>query len=633
MSDGYGETNRRARTTAPLRSHPFESPLLRARVTGLFLIFAPFIDAIAVLVLPGEAGAHVDSINASVSVISMVWGWVVYRYGARFPDRSFEAMATFSFGLLAWLQVLNGRGLSGLEVTALYCPILVVASFFLPRRRLPLQGFVMATLSFVGYQATYDSWRVAVGKWMIPVFWAIIVAAFFATIRFQLDRQFDDIATMADTDSLTGASNRSCFLREATQELTVDQYVAIFVLDLDHFKEVNDGSGHGAGDSVLRAVAARLGELSRPVLSARLGGDEFAVLVVSDPREGGAAFAVRVDDIAKVMVTAIREPVDIGGLWVEVAASIGVAIRAPSEELSTIEMMQRADTSMYRAKMDRTGFCRYTPQLDADKRRRRLLLVEFRKALFGHSVQLAFQPKVNLVSNEVVGVEALARWTHPELGPISPAEFVEIAEQNGLVDQLTFEVLHQALRQSVEWTRAGVHLPIAVNVSSRNFAPDFADRVIGMLTTANVSPDLLVLEVTESQFTDDTAGARVLLERLRSTGVEIAIDDFGTGYSSLAHLRILPVNELKIDRSFVTDMDTSSESALITRSAIDLGQNLGLRVVAEGVETAEVADYLRDLGCDLAQGYFFARPLPADQLELFLLERGQWPRASRLVRP
>jgi diguanylate cyclase (GGDEF)-like protein len=582
-----------------------------------------FLGILAVLAIPGEAAPGVDRTNVLVSMATAMLGFLVFQFGRRWPDWSYDLIATLGFAGISLLNVLNLRGPQGVDLTPLYGVVLMVVGLFLPLRRAIVQAVLMSVFAFAAYSVAEESIGAAFGHWIIATTWAIVGGVIVAVLRNRLSHILGSLTIVAETDGLTGLANRAQFLAEVDEQFGVSD-VALFILDLDRFKEVNDHFGHRAGDVVLRVVAERLRALPGVATISRLGGDEFAISVI------GPDASIRIAELASLIIATVEEPIELGEAAVEVSTSIGIEVVLKSDTVETDVALQRADAAMYKAKTEHRGFFVYTPELDADQRRRRTLLGDLEGAIQSGDISLCFQPKIDLAKNRTIGVEALARWSHPTLGKIPPTEFVGLAEQSGLIDSLTRGVLELAMAQCRQWLSVGLVLPIAVNVSSRNFSDRFVTQITDLLTIYKVDPSLLLLEVTERRFTDDTAQARAVLGDLRALGVQIAIDDFGTGYSSLAHLRVLPVDELKIDRSFVFNMENESESAMITQSAIQLGQNMGLRVVAEGVETAEAAACLIALGCDAAQGYLYCRPLPPCELELWLVERGEWTRLSSL---
>jgi diguanylate cyclase (GGDEF)-like protein len=421
-------------------------------------------------------------------------------------------------------------------------------------------------------------------------------------------------------DDLTGVANRRQLLRCLEHEITVasevDRTFALLMLDLDRFKEVNDALGHGHGDRLLRDVAARLATTVRHGdLLARLGGDEFALLLcdISGP-VGAIEVAGRVKDV-------LNDEFVLGGVPLLVEASVGIAL-FPEHGRDAETLLQAADIAMYAAKRSGTHFELYMPERDRRGPDRVTRLGELRRALAEEELVLFYQPKIDLRRGEVSGAEALIRWQHPEHGLIPPMEFLPLAEQTGLIAPLTSYVISAALRQSREWALEGIDVPVAVNVSERSLLdPRFPGEVESLLERWGVPGDQLQVELTERGLIGDVVTAMDVIERLCALGVRISVDDFGTGYSSLARLVELPIQELKIDRSFVSDMGEDGPGAAIVRSTIDLGHHLGLDVVAEGVETEEQLRELRTLGCDGAQGFHLLRPLPPDEVGDWLRER------------
>ena len=390
-------------------------------------------------------------------------------------------------------------------------------------------------------------------------------------------------------------------------------------MDIDRFKDVNDTLGHPNGDRLLRDIGVRLGApLRASDTIARLGGDEFAVLL---PRVAGPAGAV---EVAEKLLSALEAPFTIRDLSIHVEASMGIAL-FPEHGADPDALVQHADIAMYAAKRARTR----RRALLARHRRRRSPPAGARWASCAarwraRSSCCTTSPRSSSAPATWSGVEALVRWRHPTRGLLPPAEFVPLAERTGLVRRLSARVLNMALADAQEWRRQGVDLEIAVNLSVANLIdPRLLDDVARALADSQLPPARLELEITESVFMDDPIRARAVLRRLAAMGVRLSIDDYGTGHSSLAYLQRLPVGELKIDRSFVTDMDADQGNDVIVRSTIELASNLGLRVVAEGVETAAVHARLAALGCHLAQGFHFARPMPADQVPAWVRARSR----------
>ena len=417
---------------------------------------------------------------------------------------------------------------------------------------------------------------------------------------------------LAMHDPLTGLPNRARFYRRLNQAITVaepDECVALLVVDLDRFKEINDTLGHHYGDEVLRQVAQRLRErVGEDATVARLGGDEFAILL---PRLASGDAALEIAEDARRSLTA---PLDAAGIRLDIGGSVGVATY-PDDGRDVEQLLQRADIAMYEAKSGRTGVERYSREQDANSLTRLTLAGDLRRALEQREFATHFQPKIDLAGNRVCGAEALVRWQHPEHGAFAPEVFVGVAEQTGFIVPLTVHVLEAAIRACSEWRRHGACLTVAVNLSARVLLePDLPDTVAGICRAHDVPPDALVLEITESMVVADPERVLPTLARLAGHGVALSIDDFGTGYSSLEYLKLLPVSELKVDRGFVLGMRTDPRDAAIVRSAIHLGRSLGLRVVAEGVESHRVHDELTALRCDQAQGFPYGHALSAGQL-------------------
>jgi diguanylate cyclase (GGDEF)-like protein/PAS domain S-box-containing protein len=418
-------------------------------------------------------------------------------------------------------------------------------------------------------------------------------------------------------DPLTGLADRVLLqqrLQETLERSRQDrQPLALLLIDLDSFREVNNTLGHANGDLVIQEVAARLGDvLGGPDRTARLRGDEFAVLLP----DAEAAFAYQV--AAKVL-SALETPIMVERLPIEVGASIGIAV-APKDGTAAEEILRKADLAMQAAKKRRSGVVVYTPECDLYNPGGLLLLGELRRALEAEQLQLHYQPKIDLRSGSVIGAEALARWRHPKRGLVPPDEFIPLAERGGLIKAFTRWVLDSALAQCDAWRGRGTRLPVSVNLSAHNLQDaQLLDDVPEMLQRRRLGPEFLELEITETAVMADAPRAAENLRGLRAHGVGLAIDDFGTGYSSLVYLRKLPVSQLKIDKSFVIGMAAhEGEDEIIVRSTTDLGHHLGLKVVAEGVEDRRTFDRLHTLGCDAAQGFYMARPMPASEIEPWL---------------
>jgi diguanylate cyclase (GGDEF)-like protein len=430
-----------------------------------------------------------------------------------------------------------------------------------------------------------------------------------ASVAFANGRLVERLRHDSLHDALTGLGNRALFqeaMEEVAADFPPDGLAAVMLLDLDRFKEVNDTLGHESGDRLLQQIALRLVQIlgeRGPIC--RLGGDEFAILLPNLEHIGEAG------EIAHSVLAALEQPFAVGDMKLEIGASIGVALAPVDGETSTA-LLQRADVAMYAAKENRTGWELYSREHDKYSPRRLSLAADLRHAVERGELALHYQPKAELMTGRVSGVEALLRWNHPEHGLIPPDEFIPIAEHTGLIRPLTSWVLNEAVQQARQWSLKGVHLSMAVNLSVRSLMDGgLPDEVANALANASMDATSLILEITESTIMADPNRAIAILRRLSDQGISLAIDDFGTGYSSLAYLKRLPVNEVKVDRSFVMNMATDQDDLVIVRSTVDLARNLGLRVVAEGVEDAASWDRLRVLGCDAVQGYHLARPMPA----------------------
>ena len=427
----------------------------------------------------------------------------------------------------------------------------------------------------------------------------------------------------ATHDALTGLPNR--VLLEDRIERAIanaarrDEEVAVLFIDLDRFKEINDTLGHAYGDELLRQVALRLGEVVRHGDTlARLGGDEFAVLLP------GVKSRDTVESIADRLRDALHRSFTAGGTTLDIEASIGVAL-SPDHGTKPDELLVSADIAMYSAKQSKAGAVFFDPHDRVNTPTRLNILGDLRRALEADDqLSLHYQPKFTLDDERLIGVEALLRWEHPEHGNVPPAEFIELAEGTGIIHQVTEHVLRDALGQSRRWLDAGHRVPIAVNLSTRCLLDTGLPDLVGaLLVEVDIPPQLLRLEITESAVMGDPVRATEVLRRLHALGVSLSIDDFGTGYTSMAYLRRLPVDELKIDRSFVTNMTVNEHDAVLVRTAIDLGHNLGLTVVAEGVEDAAHVSALQALDCDVAQGYHYARPMPAAEVTALFVRATQ----------
>jgi len=425
----------------------------------------------------------------------------------------------------------------------------------------------------------------------------------------------EKVAHLASYDGLTGLPNRRSFINEVGRALERSRRsgspFAVFFVDLDRFKNINDSLGHAAGDTLLKVVASRLTHLLRKTdMVARLGGDEFVVLLEN------CVDAVMLAAIAARALTAIHEPVCIENCSFQVSGSIGISVY-PDDCDDAASMLKHADAAMYLAKSrGKNNYQFYTAELAARAEQQFALEADLRLAIEREEFRLVYQPKINLASGQMVAVEALIRWQHPARGLIGPGEFITLAEDSGLIAPIGQWVIREACRQAQAWRRNGLVPPrCAVNLSVRQFNVDgLVDDVVQALAATQQDASALEIEITESLLMANPERALQTLMQLHQMGVHIAIDDFGTGYSSLAYLKRFPAQTLKIDRSFVKDLPDDADDATITRALVAMAHSLGLEVVAEGVETEAQLAFLHNIGCDEAQGYLLGRPMPPEQL-------------------
>ena len=434
-----------------------------------------------------------------------------------------------------------------------------------------------------------------------------------------------DLVRLAHHDPLTDLPNRLLFTDRAEQALAFSRRhncgCALLLIDLDHFKIINDSLGHNVGDLLLKAVGDRLQSVfGKNFTVARLGGDEFAVLAESCAQVAQAV--VMAQQVLELMKGAFE--VDKHPLFV--SASIGISV-FPGDALNAEQLLRNADSALFKAKSaGREGYALYTEELTTHAQYRVEVASDLRRALERHELRVFYQPVHDLSTSRLIGVEALVRWEHPQRGLLAPGEFIPVAERTGLIAEIDAWVLEQACLQMKQWQSSGIHLSfVAVNISSRLFTrPELYTLVSTVLTDTGLDPALLELEVTESAVMEDSHVALEQMHRLRALGLRLAIDDFGTGFSSLLRLKQLPVQKLKIDQGFVAGLPEDNDDAAIVRAVIALAQSMGLQVHAEGIEQVEQAQFLLDFNCDLGQGYWFGRPMPAKELD--------WQRAPA-IRP
>jgi diguanylate cyclase (GGDEF)-like protein len=525
--------------------------------------------------------------------------------------------------------IVSGRTVSAedVEVLAVFVPLMV-------KEATPI-GSVEVGLPYAPIQASISrqTHRIEVMLFLgLLVLWGtLLTVVSYASQR--LRRQAAEKEELALSDSLTGLANRTMFQEAIHSAISGSGRRkvagAVMLMDLDRFKDVNDTLGHHNGDLLLQRIGARLDSVLRNTATvARLGGDEFAILLNETHDRQSVVPVVR--RVLKVL----EEPVVVGGLALQVEASIGIAI-FPENGRTVDAVMRAADVAMYVAKEQRSGYEFYDE--DGHEHRhdagRLALIGELRRAMDEAELVLHYQPKVDLRTGQVKGVEALARWSHPERGMLSPDEFIPLAERSNLLRPMTLYVLDTAMRQANAWRSQGIDVTVAVNLSMQNMLDlRLPNDLARLLTSWRLPAGSLELEITESTIMADHRRAQTILGRLSKMGVRLSIDDFGTGYSSLQYLQELPVDAIKIDKSFVMSMETDPGNATIVQSTVDLGHNLGLEVVAEGVEDMHVYNKLAALGCDYAQGFFLSKPLSPDKLTIWLEVFGGFPSETQVKR-
>jgi len=437
----------------------------------------------------------------------------------------------------------------------------------------------------------------------------------------QIEKTSKEMEYMALHDGLTGLPNRILLLDRLQQGIQYSirhkEQVALILMDLMRFKDINDTLGHHIGDLLLCEVGKRLQTVLRRIDTvARLGGDEFSIVLPSCDAENASI-------VSRKILKALEAPIILNDNLLYIGGSLGISVYPDHGDDVTL-LLQRADVAMYVAKRNETGYVVYDTSQDKNSISRLKLLSELKDAISNDDLILFFQPQIDFKTGVVCGVEALVRWVHKERGMIPPDEFIGIAEQSGLINNLTMWVLNSALENCAYWCGKGFDIKMAVNISARNLKdPGFPNEIKILLDKWSVDAGSLVLEITESFVMEDPLEAMKILSHLSNMGISLSIDDFGTGYSSLAYLQKLPVNELKIDKSFVMGMIDSADSTNIVRSIIDLAHNLGLEVVAEGVENQDVWDKLEAMGCEVAQGFYMSKPIPSEEIESWFLE-SQW---------
>ncbi len=592
---------------------PLSSTLSRSRAGALILVVAPWFGGLAVVVSPGEASRGSDAIMLAICAFSILAGAFMLRFPNRFPFVLAPIVGSFVTAIYSYLS----RGPMPLSTSAMFATVAVLtALFFAPKHAALLCIWIYTCLS-VSEIARSDL-RNGLASSLLAGGWGVTATVVVSALRVTVGQLVERLNRQSRTDTLTGVANRLAFVEKGDAALaaaTTSSGVGLLIVDLDRFKEINDVLGHRYGDLLLTAVAERLeSEVGRRGTVARLGGDEFAILL-PDLRSRRSA-----TEFAAHLVRSLDTQFMLDGTPVTIGASIGVAV-GPDDGRRTTALLQAADLAMYQAKKRRSG---YQDSFSATSTAPEniVLIGELRDAIIERQLQLHYQPKIDLRTGDVQACEALVRWQHPIHGFVPPTSFIPIAEQTGLIHQLTRWVLREAMQQCARWRSEGHMLSVSVNVSARDLLDrTFVTTVRETLRDCGVPSSALCLEVTETSIMADPERASAVLREFRASGVQISIDDFGTGYSSLAYLRTIPANELKIDRTFITTLRDGDLDSAIVASTLHLAHRLGMSVVAEGVEDSATSETLRRLGCESAQGYFFARPMPAEGVTKWLLGR------------
>lgn len=443
----------------------------------------------------------------------------------------------------------------------------------------------------------------------------------FKEMRGQIHTRQEELEYHALHDSLTGLANRE-LLNDRIEQAIHNAHqergsFAVLIMDLDRFKEVNDTLGHAVGDRLLQQVAKRLIELLREVdVVVRLGGDEFSVLLTTAHEKQAETIAKKIIDEFQSVFTVDNTPLYIG-------ISIGISVY-PQHGITTQTLQQRADVAMYEAKRNKTGYEIYNPKYDEYSIGKLSLISDLRNATAENQLFMEYQPVIEINTGKVISAEALLRWNHPERGTIYPDEIIPIAEQTGLINPLTYWIIDTTAKYNKKLKSIGINIKIAINLSVYNLQDhNFVEKVINIFDKNKISASEFIMEVTESVVMTKPQQSIEVLNRLHELGIEIAVDDFGTGYSSLAYLKLLPLSKLKIDKSFIMDMIKDANDAMIVRSTIALAHNLGMKVIAEGIEEKEVLELLSILGCKLGQGYFISRPISDDDFEKWVVKQNK----------
>jgi diguanylate cyclase (GGDEF)-like protein len=569
------------------------------------------LTTLLVVAVPHQSTMY-EPVAFVIGVLSPVVAAVIQLQRERLPTWANPWLLTTGTAIVTTLVAAGGGGTASVSLSCFYIWIVMYALLFFS----PLVAAAQIAAVVSAYGAVL-AWLAASTAGHVTAAEPVVLMSVIATISIVVLRLSANLRRHATTDDLTGLSNRRAFYADVHDRLTAaqHQHKALLLLDLNRFKEVNDSLGHHLGDRLLIQVGARLREHLRDGdLLARLGGDEFAILLEAADHHVPVAVAVK-------LRAALGEPFALEGIAVRTGVSIGISLFPEhGRDLSTL--LRRADIAMYKAKGVHEGHHLYSGADDVDGAARLQTLQELETALVGDQLVLHYQPKIDLQTGEVHGVEALVRWDHPTRGLLYPDAFLGLIEEAGLMPTMTQVVLEQALDQAATWHRQGRRLTVAVNLSASSLIDaNLPEKVVALLADRGLPAHALQLEITEEFLMVDRERAHAILTRLRRGGIQIAVDDFGTGYSSLAYLRDLPIDELKLDRSFIFPMADDARAAALVASTVALAHSLGLRMVAEGVENHVAYTELTRLGCDQAQGYHMSRPVPAAELEHWLHQR------------
>lgn len=591
------------------RSSPYSTQAAAAVMAVMYGVGG--LTTLVVVALPHPSAVQ-QPVLVVIGVAAPVVAAVIRLQRARIPTRAYPWLLATGTAIVTALVAAGGGGTASVSLTCFYVWIVMYALLFF-RPAVAAVQLALVVGAYGTVMASLDGTTSGGVTGLEPV----VLLSVVATISVVVLKLSTELRRSASTDDLTGLPNRRALYADVHARLTAepDQHQALLLLDLNRFKEVNDSLGHHLGDRLLIQVGARLRENLRDGdLLARLGGDEFAVLLEDADHEIAVAVAAK-------LCTALGEPFALEGIAVRSGVSVGIALFPDhGPDLSTL--LRRADIAMYKAKAAQEGHHFYSAADDVDAATRLQTLREVETALACDQLVLHYQPKLDLQTGDVHGVEALVRWDHPTRGLLYPVSFLGLVEEAGLMRTLTQVVLEQALDQMAVWHGEGRRLTVAVNLSASSLVDaDLPEQVMALLADRGLPAHTLQLEVTEEFLMADRERAHAILTRLRRDGVQIAVDDFGTGYSSLSYLRDLPVDELKLDRSFVFPMADDARAAALVASTVGLAHSLGLRMVAEGVENHVAHTELTRLGCDQGQGYHLCRPVPAAELEHWLDER------------